>query len=58
MDIPWDDLDGLIGGNWRKLLAPGTPLYEKYRGIAEQRDARRKFLEQEQRIKDAVVLRP
>jgi hypothetical protein len=58
MDIPWDNMDGLLGGNWLKLLVPGTPLFEKYRVIAEQSDAKRRFREQEQRFKDTVVLRP
>jgi hypothetical protein len=58
MNIPWDDMDGLIGGNWRRLLAPGTPLFEKWSAIAEQNDAKRKFDEHEQRIRNAVLLRP
>jgi hypothetical protein len=58
MDIPWDNMDGLLGGNWLKLLVPGTPLFEKYRAIVEQSDAKRRFCEQEQRIKDTAVLRP
>ncbi len=58
MDIPWDNMDGLLGGNWLRLLAPGTPLFEKWSAIAEQRDVERKFEEQEQRIKDASILRP
>ena len=48
MDIPWDNMDGLLGGNWRRLLAPGTPLFEKWSAITEQCDA----------IRNAVLLRP
>jgi hypothetical protein len=51
-------MDGLLGGNWRRLLAPGTPLFEKWSAITEQCDAKRKFDEQEQRIRNAVLLRP
>jgi hypothetical protein len=58
MNIPWDNMDGLLGGNWPSLLAPGTPLFEKWRTIAQQRYEKRKFDEHEQRIRSAALLRP